>query len=330
MKIGVNSLFIMKFEFDEALRLIQDLGAEAIEVAIMGEETRKFCDIDRLLANKDELKRWLDLLKLHGLQISALCAHGEPLSPNKEVAHAYSQRFRQVCQFGEAADVDRLVVVAGLPEGAPGDTSPCWVVDSFKPYSRSILRWQWEERLIPYWREHAKIAQDHGCLLCVEPQINDMVYSPKTVMRLREAIGPVVGCNLDPSHLFVQQIDVIEAIRFLSDAIYHVHIKDTRFDLRNVKLKGLLDPTSYLRPEERAWMFTLIGWGHDERFWRDFVTTLRFVGYEGALSVEMESEYIEVKEGIEKAFAFLKPLVLDKLPGTRWWEYGGLQSVMKD
>ena len=79
MKIGVNSLFIMKFEFDEALRLIQDLGAEAIEVAIMGEETRKFCDIDRLLANKDELKRWLDLLKLHGLQISALCAHGEPL-----------------------------------------------------------------------------------------------------------------------------------------------------------------------------------------------------------------------------------------------------------
>jgi sugar phosphate isomerase/epimerase len=119
----------------------------------MNEETRRFCDLDKLLVDQGELHRWLDLLKEHGLGISAFCAHGDPLSPNKEVASEYSRHFRKVCQLAESAGVDRLVVLSGLPEGAPGDTSQCWVVDSARPSSRSTLRWQWEQRLIPYWRE---------------------------------------------------------------------------------------------------------------------------------------------------------------------------------
>jgi sugar phosphate isomerase/epimerase len=217
------------------------------------------------------------------------------------------------------------VVLAGLPEGAPGDTCPCWIVDSFQPYAREALRWQWEERLIPYWREHAKIAQDHGCTLCFEPQIGDMIHSPSTFMRIREAIGPIAGCNLDPSHLFVQQIDVLEVIRFLGNAIYHVHIKDTRIDPCNLRLKGLLDTTSYCTPDQRAWTFTLIGWGHDQKFWRDFITNLRLVGYDGVLSVENETEYINVIEGLEKTIRFLKPMILEKHTGTCWWEHLDMQ-----
>lgn len=326
MKVGVNTFFILCFEFEEALDFLQTHAVQAVEVAVLDESTRKFCDTEKLLKDKGELNRWLDNLKEHGLEISAYCAHGDSLSPDKDVADAYSKGFRQVCKLAEASGVDRLVVLAGLPPAGPNETIPYWVCDSTQPFSQDILKWQWEQRLIPYWREHGKIAEDHGCKLAVEPQLCNMVYSPVTLMKLREAVGPVIGCNLDPSHLFVQQIDLLEAIKYLSDAIYHVHIKDTRFDLAKTAVQGLLDPTSHQVPEKRAWMFTLVGWGHDDRFWRDFITTLRFVGYEGALSIEMESEYFDVKEGLVKSIEFLKPLVPDKPPGTRWWEYADYEQ----
>ena len=332
MKIGVNTLFLVHFEFEEGLRFVQERGTQMIEISVVGEASRKYCDPDKLLADRGELDRWLDTLKRYGLEISALAAHGDALSPNKDVAEGFSRQFRQACELAEAAGVDRLTLNSGLPAGAPDDTSPCWVVDPSKPHNRSILRWQWEERVIPVWRQYAKIAQDHGCLLCIEPWIGDVVHSPTKLMRLRDEIGPVIGCNLDPSHLFVQQIDVLETILYLSEAIYHVHIKDTRFNTQRLKLQGLLDTTPLLNPQERPWNFTLIGWGHDHRFWSDFITNLRFVGYEGALSVEMESDYMNVTEGLEKSFAYVRSLALEEAPApdTHWWEYAGFHGIMED
>ncbi len=332
MKLGLNSLFLPNLEFEEGLRYAQDLGVEVIEMACIGGPSSRYCDPDKLLAHQGELDRWLDALERHGLKVSGFCAHGEPLSPDKEVSDAYSRRFRQICRLAEAATVDRLTTNSGIPEGAPGDTAPCWVVDSFKPHNRSILRWQWEERVIPFWREHARIAQDHGCLLAIEPQIGEVIYTPQTLMKLRQAIGPVIGCNLDPSHLLAQQIDPNEAILFMADAIYHVHIKDTRIDPRKVRQQGWLDLSPHIEPEKRTWHFAVIGWGHGERFWREFITNLRFVGYEGALSVEMECAYLQVQDGVEKSIAFLKPLLLEDAPapGERWWEHAGSPSLLED
>jgi sugar phosphate isomerase/epimerase len=330
VKLGVNTYFLHLFEFEEGLRFARDHGVKCLEVALLGEPSLKYCDMEKLLADRDALRRWLDTLAEHGLAISGFTAHGEPLSSDPEVVKAYSSYFQKVCRLAEAAGAPRLIVLSGIPAGAPGDSCPTWIVDSFPLENRRILRWQWEERLIPFWQEHGKIAEDHGCVVCVEPQIGQLVHSPTTMAKLRQAVGPVMGCNFDPSHMFVQQIDVLEAIRYLGDAIHHVHVKDTRFFPHNMRLKGVLDNTSYAKPEERAWNFTLIGWGHDQTFWRDFVSTLRFVGYEGALSVEMESNYINVKEGLEKSFAFLKPLLLEEPTGTTWWEHSGLDLSKED
>ena len=333
MKLGINTLFILLFDFEEGLRFARDQGAEMIEVACIGGHAAKYCDLDKLLADRGELNRWLDTLKEYGFEISAFSHHGEPLSPNKEVSEAYSRRFRRVCELAAAAGVDRLTLNSGCPEAASGENTPCWIVDPTNARNRAILRWQWEERVIPFWREHAKIAEDHGCKLAIEPWIGDIVHSPMTLMKLRDAIGPIIGCNLDASHFFVQQIDVLEAIRFLGDALLHTHIKDTRIDDRNLKLRGLLDTTTPMpNPQDRAWTFTLVGWGHDEKFWRDFITNLRFIGYEGALSVEMECDYMDVKDGLEKSFAFLRPLVMEQAPapGTKWYEYPGFHSIVED
>ena len=77
-----------------------------------------------------------------------------------------------------------------------------------------MLDWQWKEKVIPYWKEAAKFARDHGIrrlrwrcirILCV--------YNPRTLMKLREAVGEEIGANNDLSHLFWQGCDPVEVIR---------------------------------------------------------------------------------------------------------------------
>ena len=140
------------------------------------------------MADQYALRRWLDTLNDYGLEISGFTAHGEPLSPNKEVADEDYRFFLKASRLAEATGTRRLVL-SGIPASAPGDTCPSWVVDSFCLCSHCTLRWQRQERLIPFLREHGKIAEDHGCLICVEPQIGELVHSPPSLMRLRETIG---------------------------------------------------------------------------------------------------------------------------------------------
>lgn len=333
MKLGINTLFLLARPFEDGLRWAKGLGARCIEVACLGDDALRYCDIDKLLADEDELKRWLAVFEELELEISAFTAHGNGLSPDKAEAEGQSRKFRKICKLAQAAGADRLTLNAGVPEGAPGDKCPLWVVDSANARNRAILRYQWEQRVIPYWQEHGKIAQDHGLKLCFEPWIGDMVHSPATLMKLRDAVGPYIGCNLDPSHLFVQHIDVLETIRFLGDSLWHVHLKDTRIDDHNLPLKGLMDTTSVpAHPEQRPWTFTIVGWGHDERFWQDFMVSLQLINYKGAMSVEMECDYMNVDEGLERQFALLNRLVLAPPPaeGQAWWEIAGLPFLVKD
>ena len=332
MKLGIHTAFLSQFEFGEGLCFAKELGAESVEITTVGSAMRTYCDLDQLLNNKKKLDHWQQTLNQNALQVSALAVHGEPLSPNKEVSLEYTNRFKKACRLAEATGINCLTTNAGLPEGEPDGTAPVWVIDTTKQFNRSILDWQWDKRVLPFWKEHAKIAQDHGCSIAIEPWIGEIVYSPITLMQLRDAVGPTIGCNFDPSHLMAQRIDLPEAVRYLGDAILHVHIKDCRTDQKNQSLKGLFDMTPLDAPERRSWMWTLIGWGHDELFWREFLTALQLVQYEGTLSIEMECDYIQNIEGLRKSVEFLKPMLLSGPPldGERWWQLAGFHNLVED
>ncbi len=328
MKLGVISANLMHLEFEDGLRYARDIGLGAVEVGACGlGSTTKYCDRERLVKDKGEVRRWLDSFARHDLEISALLGHGAPLTPDKAAAAEYSRQFRQACQLAEMAEIPLMTLLSGLPEGAEGDTAPNWVAFAEWDYLRDTVEWQWEKRLLPYWREHGKIAADHGLTLCFEMHGGDMVHNPITLKRLHDELGPVAACNLDTSHLWYQSIDPIEAVRFLGPLVRHIHAKDTAIHSHNARLRGLMDTTSVEVPEDRAWTYTLCGWGHGAEFWREFAATLRFVGYDHVLSVEMESEYFDVEEGLEKAVEFLKPMVLEKQPEAKWWEVAGMQRA---
>ena len=72
---------------------------------------------------------------------------------------------------------------------------------------------------------------------------NFVVYNPRTLLKLREAVGEEIGANCDLSHLFWQGCDPVEVIHFLGKQglIYHAHMKDTAFYPENVNRYGVLN-----------------------------------------------------------------------------------------
>jgi len=299
---------------------MRELGLECVEIGTGGFFPKNHCNPAELLANPAALDAFQQTVADAGLTVSAFAIHGEPLHPDPAIAAAYDRDFRETCQLAARIGVSRLTLLGGLPEAAPGDRTPNWVLYPFPPRNLKLLEWQWEQRLIPYWREHGQFAADHGIRLCFEMHPGDMLFKPEALLRLREAIGPVIGCNLDPSHLFWQGMDILEVIRTLGDAIYHCHAKDSRIDPYVTRVNGILDAKDFQDQAHRSWIFRTVGYGHGELFWRDFVSALRLAGYDDVLSIEHEDPRIDPEEGFELAVSVLRPILLRKPAAKLWYE----------
>jgi len=165
----------------------------------------------------------------------------------------------------------------------------------------------------------ARFAEKYGVKICLEMMVTCLVYNPPTLMRLRKEVDKTIGANLDLSHLFWQGIDPLRAIKFLREAIYHTHFKDTRIDYDNCSVKGVLDSTPDADLANRSWAFSLIGTGHDYKVWKDIIRYLRFVGYDYVLSIEHEDMLMSVREGFRKTVAFMKEIIVQEKPEEKWF-----------
>ncbi len=332
MKLCIVTAFICKFGFEKSLAVARDLGVTCVECGAVGIASKMHCDVDKLMADESELARWRETYAKYGLEIEAFAGHGAPLTPNRDIADEYKRAFRLVCELAAKVGVRKMTLVAGLPEGAEGDSCPVWVTQQTDvPFYRDVLEWQWDKRLIPYWKEQGKIAADHGVTLCFEMQVGDMLHNPVKMKRFAEQIGPVAACNFDISHMWAQGMDPVSALRYLGPLVQHTHLKDTLIHHDNLRLQGFNDTTPpALHPEQRSWTFTIPGWGHDERTWREVMATLRLIGFDGALSLEMESEYIEIEEGLRMSAGFIKSMLLERSVDVRWWEAAGFGELWKE
>ena len=294
----------------EVVHRIDELGLRSVEIGAGGIFSKQHCNPAELLASPPALEKFQETLAESGLTISAFAMHGEPLHPDPNIAENYDREFRNTCVLAEKIGVSRITLIAGLPEAVPGDKAPNWILYPFPSRNMDMYHWQWEERLIPYWKEHGQIAKDHGIRLCFEMLAGDMVYNPKTLLRLRDEVGAVVGCNLDPSHLFWQGVDITEVVRALGDAIYHVHVKDSCLDAQHVRVNGVLDNELFREQKGRSWVFRTVGFGHDEFLWRAFVSALRQAGYDDVLSIEQEDPLIDADKGLELAIGILQTVLI--------------------
>ena len=320
MKLGVLTVPLQGMTARDAFAYLHSLGVQTVELGTGGYTNNNHLKPEVYLDNPDKIAEFKDLLKEFDLEISVLSCHGNPVHPNKEKAAAYHQVFVDTCRLAEQLGVDTVVTFSGCPGDCEASERPNWVTCSWPEDYGEILDWQWNQVLIPYWKEAAEIARSCGVTkIAFEMHPGFCVYNPATLLRLREAVGDIIGANFDPSHLIWQGMDPVMALRELEGAVYHFHAKDTRVDPANKAKNGVLDTGHYGNVLDRSWVFRTVGYGTGAQMWKDMMSTLQCIGYKGSVSIEHEDGLMSVREGLEKAIAFLNIVMITEDPAAMWW-----------
>jgi sugar phosphate isomerase/epimerase len=318
MKIGVFTPLLSQLSLSTVLARLKALHIDTVELGTGNYPGDAHCKLS-MLEDAEAFADFRRVLAEEGTSISALSCHGNALHPDRARAAHDREVSRRTILLAEKLGVPVVVDFSGCPGDSPAAKQPNWVTCPWPPDYLDVLRWQWDEVVTPFWIEHGKFAADHGVRIAIEMHPGFVVYSPETMLRLRSIAGPSVGCNLDPSHMFWQNIDPIAAVRVLGDAIFHVHAKDTQLYAANLPRTGVLDTKPYTDERNRGWIFRTVGYGHGAEWWKEFVSTLRMYGYGGVLSIEHEDSLLSAEEGLTKAVAFLNDLVIREQPGAAWW-----------
>ena len=321
MDLGVHTPPLYDRSLGEALEYLSELGVSAIEPGTGGHPGDDHLPREEYLDDEDARAELGELLDEHEMYISALATHNNPLHPDEERAGEADTELREAIELAAQLGVDAVTCFSGLPAGGPDDEVPNWITAPWPPEHAEAHEYQWEEVAIPYWRDLAEYAADHGVHLAVEAHPNMLVYEPHGLLRLREETNEYVGANVDPSHFYWQGIEVTKAIRLLGehDAIHHFHAKDGKVYEENAREKGVLDTTPYTDEVNRSWLFRSIGYGHGEDYWKDIVSTLRMVDYDGVISIEHEDSLTSGLEGLEKGVDVLERAIFETEPGEAYW-----------
>ena len=294
MKLAIKTC-TLALPFEEMLDFCVEQGVSAVEIGTGNWSSAPHMDLDAMLDSETVRTRWLDALRRRGLELCALNCAGNPLAHRQEMAVTL-KTFR----LAELLGVKKIVMMSGLPAGCPEDRTPCWITTSWPPEVLDVLDYQWNEVAIPVWRGLVKKASDCGVeQIALENHGMQLVYNPETLLRLRAEVGPMIGMNLDPSHLFWMGGDPIEAARILGEhhALYHIHAKDSRPERRLCGPNGLLDTKPIDDFRDRAWNYVAVGAGHGLQWWQEFFSVARMAGYDGPVSLEMEDMTLPMREG---------------------------------
>lgn len=110
-------------------------------------------------------------------------------------------------------------------------------------------------------REVAEYAERRGIDVAVETG-----FEPPTLLRrfIEEANVPSIKVNYDPANLVVGGFDCVEGVHVLGELIVHTHAKDAKRGIGEVPL------------------------GTGDVPWRDYLTVLQEVGYDGWHCIEVE------------------------------------------
>ncbi|MEA2609393.1 MAG: hypothetical protein QOJ75_1636 [Chloroflexota bacterium] len=303
MELGLYTDSVPDLDFESALDLAASIGATGIEIATGGQSAAPHMRVFELLEDERKRAAFHDAFDRRGLRIAALNCSAWPLHP--VVGDAHLEIIRATIRLAGQLDVRRIVTMSGTPGDGRDASTFNWIWYPWPQDAIDLRERQWAIA-IPFWRDLAAYAADHGVTsIAFELHPLHLAYNVPTLLRMRDEVGPIIGANLDPSHLFWQQMDPLAAIHALGSAVQHVHLKDTELVPDQVALAGVLDGRPFDDPTQRAWNFRTVGRGHDAAFWGRFVEALVAVGYDDVLSIENEDARQDPVDGVTEAARFM-------------------------
>src|SRR6266404_605124 len=160
--IGVFDPVYEHLSLDAMLDKVNALGLEAMEIGTGGYPNNPHCPLDDLIQDKAKAKAWRKKFEDRGIHVATLSCHGNPVHPNAQHAQKDVDTFRKTVLLAEMLDVRVVVGFSGCPGGTPTDTQPNWITYNWPPEYAKMQDWQWKEKIIPYWKDAAKYAREHG------------------------------------------------------------------------------------------------------------------------------------------------------------------------
>ena len=297
--------------FEPMLDHVAEMGVSGVEMTVGGWSPAPHLRADELLADAGKRRAVLRALESRGLEIAALNVSGNPLDPG-ELGARHKADTDKTIELAGHLGVRKIVMMSGLPPASPEDRIPNWITYtvSWPATLKDCLDYQWNEVAIPYWRKLVAKAEASGVeTFALENFSSMLVWNPETLFRLRDAVGPKVGLNLDPSHLIWMGADPIASARALGPAIHHVHGKDVRLERGLVEVNGLLETKPVEDVANRAWNYVAVGCGRDLQWWKEFFSVVRMMGYNDWVSLEMEDLTMSVEAGIKTSIDALKQTI---------------------
>ncbi|WP_104131912.1 sugar phosphate isomerase/epimerase [Cryobacterium sp. M91] len=319
MKLGVYTAILHDRDLPEALDALVELGLNGAEINSGGFLPPRHLPIDAVMSSDSARDDYLGLFAERNIKLTALNCNGNPLHPDPEVGLVQGQDVFTSISVAHRLGVKRVITMSGLPAAHDGGLRPAWAVNPWNSVDMDTLDYQWHDVVIPYWRRVNEFAAAHDVKVAIEMHPQNVVFNPSTLVRLVDAIDAThVGAEMDPSHLFWQQIDPIKAMEYLGELVYCAAAKDIRIN-EAVSIHGVLDDrfrrvpaaeyplslggkyTLCEWPKDSAWDFVAVGLGHDQDFWNRFVATLARVAPETDLAIEHEDASLDRLEGLRVA-----------------------------
>jgi sugar phosphate isomerase/epimerase len=311
MKLSICTDCLGALSFEAMLDRVAELGVAGVEMTGGGWSPAPHLRVEELLADAGKRKAALSAIESRGLEIAALNVSGNPLDPG-ELGEKHKADTERTIQLAGEFGVKKIVMMSGLPPASPGDRIPNWITYtvSWPATLKDCLDYQWNEVAIPYWETLVEKAKASGVeKFALENFSSMLVWNPETLFRLRDAVGPMVGLNLDPSHLIWMGADPIASARALGEAIHHVHGKDVRLERGLVDVNGLLETKPVEDVARRAWNYVAVGCGKDLQWWKEFFSVVRMMGYNDWVSLEMEDLTMSIEAGIKTSIDALKQTI---------------------
>jgi len=246
-------------------------GFKGLEMGVS--PASKQLDIDRVLSGgAGEVRR---VLSGKDLQITSLAFYSVKILEDLQ-----EQKFlEKVLEAASILDVKVVCTLAGLP--VEGKNKKQTLKEDFPKVFGPLV----------------DKAREQGLKIALENWFATNLQGLDHFQAALEAVpDKTLGLNFDPSHLFWQHIDYVEAVHTFGTRIHHTHAKDTevlKFRLREVGVLG-----------EGWWRYRIPGWGSID--WNAYITALKEVKYDYVLSIEHEDQFFSPEEGLLRGKRFLE------------------------
>ncbi len=274
MFIGLLTARVRDWSWGKLVEWASANGFRGLEVAVS--PTVRQIDVEKVLSGgAGKVKK---ILKGKDVSITSLAFYSYGILEKLE-----DQRFlEKVIEASSALDVKVVCTLAGGPVAG-------------KDKRRTL-----KEDFPRVFQPLVDKAKEHGVKLAMENWFATNLQGLEHFdLAFTSVPDMALGLNFDPSHLFWQQIDYLEAVRNFGDRIYHTHAKDTEilpFKLRRV---GVLD--------SGWWRYRIPGRGDIN--WNAYITALKEVNYDYVLSIEHEDPLFTPEAGFLDGKKFLENLL---------------------